>query len=324
MERKTLHQSYLFILAVLFFLVSSCEKEVELKQKEERQKLAVICSFSPDEPFSIHVSKSHSLFSEQPQDDITSEALVEICEADILIEKILPSPNGSVEDRGTKFQSISATPKTQKKYTLKIKMDGVEPITAISVIPNPVEISRVETGNTTSLWLGEDNQDKEKYAIETTVTFTDPPSQADFYQINFYQELTALTPNVLGDTLKTIMASLGEWFSIDETVSFNQNVIDHGFLFKDFTFDGTTKELTFEPVFVYKFTEYNPTGIIVELRTVSKEYYYYYSSVYQQQKQLGEKGNKPFSDPVVVYSNVKNGYGVFAGYSKHEMKANNN
>ena len=320
MKKKKLHKTYIFILMGLLLLVSACEKEVELEQKEEAQKLAIICSFSPDEPFSIHVSKSHSLFSNTTQNDITTEADVQICEADILLEKILPNPNGSnIEDKGTRYQSVAAIPKTQKKYTLKINMDGVEPISAVSLIPNPVQITQVEIGEIHS-WLYPSLPNEKGYEVETTLTFVDAPDETNFYQVNFYQELTSSDPSLVGDTTKTIMASTQGWLSADETIPVSQNLTDYGFLFRDFTFDGEVKELTFNPVFQYQFTKYEPSNIIVELRTVSKEYYYYHSSVFQQQKQLLEKGNKPFSDPVVVYSNIKNGYGVFAGYSKNRMK----
>jgi hypothetical protein len=51
--------------------------------------------------------------------------------------------------------------------------------------------------------------------------------------------------------------------------------------------------------------------MFAELRTVSEEYYLYYNSLSRQR--TGNNG--PFADPVMIYGNVENGQGIFAGYN---------
>ena len=51
--------------------------------------------------------------------------------------------------------------------------------------------------------------------------------------------------------------------------------------------------------------------IFAELRTVSEEYYLYYSTFSRQQNQ----SDGPFNDPIVIFNNVENGHGYFAGYN---------
>ena len=53
-------------------------------------------------------------------------------------------------------------------------------------------------------------------------------------------------------------------------------------------------------------------GLIVTVRTVSKDYYLYKTTGDLQDETSGS----PFAQPVNAYQNVVNGFGIFAGYSE--------
>ena len=54
---------------------------------------------------------------------------------------------------------------------------------------------------------------------------------------------------------------------------------------------------------------YKISGIRIYLHNISKSYYYYRTSLELYQNTSGN----PFAQPVQVYSNIENGFGIFAG-----------
>ena len=309
--KKTLHVITLFSLFILF---STCEKEVQLDIDEVDSKLAILCNFSPDEPFILELTKSKAINSTKLASNIINNADVQICVNNELMETILPQNNSS--DANTKYQSSVVLPKIKQVYTLKVEVDGLEPITATSSIPEAIEISHSTIGAITPFET--DDDETEGYQVRLGVQFEDPANETNYYQISFHQEV--LTSEQAAQANNIEISSNDGYSLIDEDIISNFNLIDGGILFKDLTFNGTTKEFVFQPKFFYKPgvppTTATPINIIIELRSVSEEYYKYYTSVYRQTS----RENTPFSNPTVIYSNIKNGYGVFAGYSKSTVK----
>lgn len=314
--KKILHVSIKFSLLFLVLLVSACEKEVKLEIEEVDSKLAVLCNFSPDEPFVLELSKSKSINSTKVGTSFTNHADVQICVDNEVIETI--SPINTSPSANTKFQSTVALPKVKQVYTLKVEIEGLAPITATSLIPEAIPISHSTIGEINPFET--DNDETEGYEVRLGIQFEDPAEETNYYQISFHQEVLTFNPSIQDNNIEIIP---NEGYSlIDEDITDNFNLIDGGILFKDLTFNGATKEFVFQPLFIYKTgnssaTETStPINIVIELRSVSEEYYKYYTSVYRQSSQ----DNTPFSNPTVIYSNIKNGYGIFAGYSKSIVK----
>lgn len=312
--KNTLH---IFVVFHLFLLVSTCEKEVQLSIEEVDSKLAILCDFSPDEPFVLELSKSKSINSTNLSSHIINNADVQICLNNEVIETILPLNNSS--DANTKYQSTVALPKIKQVYTLKVNVDGLAPITATSSIPEAIEISHSSIGEINSFLT--DDTETEGYEVRIGIQLDDPADETNYYQVSFYQEVLTSQPSAQQNEI--IITPNDGYSLIDDDLTNNFNVIDGGILFKDLTFNGTTKEFVFQPLFYYKPEDVStnisstPQNIIIELRSVSEEYYKYYTSVYRQSSQ---DKSTPFSNPTVIYSNIKNGYGVFAGYSKSTVK----
>ena len=150
--KKILH---IAVLLNLFLVVSTCEKELQLNAEEVDSRLAIMCDFSPDEPFVLELSKSKSINSAKLESNIINNADVQICVNNEVIETILPLNSSS--DANTKYQSTVALPEIKQIYTLKVEVDGLEPITATSSIPRAVEISHSSIGEINS-FLTDDNE----------------------------------------------------------------------------------------------------------------------------------------------------------------------
>jgi hypothetical protein len=312
---KVLHIFSIFSFLILLSLVSACEKEVGLDVEEVDSKLAVLCNFSPDEPFVLELSKSKAINSTNLDASFVNNADVQICVDNQIIENILPI--NTSPDANTKFQSTVALPKIKQIYTLKIDAEGLAPITATSSIPEAIDISHSTIGAIASFET--DDDETEGYHVRLGVQFEDPANETNYYQISFHQEVLTSSQSLQENNIETFPS---EGFSfVDDDLTNYINLLDGGIVFKDLTFNGTTKEFVFQPKFFYNpgtsATTSTPINIIIELRSVSEEYYKYYTSVYRQSSQ---DNSTPFSNPTVIYSNIENGYGVFAGYSKNIVK----
>lgn len=318
---KNLHIFGFFSLMIMTTFMFSCEKETKLVEiMQEDTKLAVICNFNPDEPFNLQLSKTQSLLADASTNNIIENAEVQICQGNQLIEKIsLFSSNNS--DASNRYRSI-ISPKIQESYTLKIKVDGLEPISATSFIPSAVDIDHTSVGETVVYYSGS-NPEPLEYKVRLGISFTDP-IETNYYQVNFYQELLSINHNSLSNDSVIQITSNYTYEEVDKNLAYNFNVLDAGILFKDVEFNGTQQEFVFEPVFDFNPNNSEPINIIMELRTVSEEYYQFYSSVYRQNQQFNPEdelgGIPPFTDPATVFTNIKNGYGIFAGYSKVQQK----
>ena len=58
----------------------------------------------------------------------------------------------------------------------------------------------------------------------------------------------------------------------------------------------------------------------IQLRSVSRAYYLYMSTYYMQLGQRKKNGFYGQEEPVRVYTNVANGFGLFAGYQEASRK----
>lgn len=82
-------------------------------------------------------------------------------------------------------------------------------------------------------------------------------------------------------------------------------------IFSDVTFEGDMHTIT---VLVYAIdtTFTTEPKYLISLKHVSEEYYQYYTTSRAQEV----NGDNPFSTPVVVFSNIENGFGIFAGFTE--------
>jgi hypothetical protein len=103
----------------------------------------------------------------------------------------------------------------------------------------------------------------------------------------------------------------GVWYSVFATTSdMNASGEYHDkVLFKDDLFDGLNKSFRLE---IYKndlWSQQDSVNLLVKLYSLSYDCFMYMLTA----EQAGY--DSPFMEPVVVYTNVKEGYGIFAGYS---------
>jgi hypothetical protein len=89
--------------------------------------------------------------------------------------------------------------------------------------------------------------------------------------------------------------------------------LNDGILLSDILFNGKEFEHSFKDLNGYVGKETSSTVI---LRTISEDYYKYKTTLQQQNHLSGD----PFAQPLNIYNNIENGFGVFAGYNESIYK----
>lgn len=121
--------------------------------------------------------------------------------------------------------------------------------------------------------------------IEIKLSFKDPSATKDYY--------------ILYTQMGEYISSAG-YDGNDPAI----NEMNNRLFIDDLTFNGKQKNVSL--VFYNNYDLYSSNMFYIYLMHVDENYYKYAYSVYKQQ--AGD--NSPFSEPVIVYNNIKNGYGI--------------
>jgi len=294
-------------LIVLISLLSGCEREVDLDLRSLPPELVVLANFSDMDTMEVVVSKTWPVL-EKEKVTYVSDAAIGLYIDGFYAENLEFKPSSVLHIPGY-YLSGHVIPEPGRHYRITVDVPGFDPLAAECTMPFPVEI---DTGFT-SLLIEKSEMDE----VFNLATFTvkikvqDPEPAANYYHLNFYQEGYDITVTPWGDTVRDLFYSLPLVMSSnDEDISLIPYIEDRGALFSDEALDKTGGELSFTSAFQYRRSDQEIGDFIIELRSVAPEYYFYHRSLARQYK----AGQDPFSEPVILYTNVGNGHGVFAGF----------
>ena len=126
----------------------------------------------------------------------------------------------------------------------------------------------------------------------------DPPVETNYYEIRIASggdgvHFSTKDPSILADS--------------DDPIT-EEEFLGHAPFFNDTLFDGQTHEIELSSTHPIPDRH---TRFSVQVLYMSETYYEYRRSVMLHENTQ----DNPFAEPVSVYSNVENGYGIFAGYS---------
>jgi len=265
-------------------------------------------------PLGIKVSSTAHLYDKSP---------VFITDAEVLLYK-----NGHLTERLAYVDSLGyypffESPDYNDGYQVEVIKEGFPPTMASTVVPSAIEIDTVII--TPFAYF-----DEEGYVFsEVEIRFQDAPGETNFYEVvvfntsGFYQLKTDFRP---GDYQENTGEAL-------ELVAFDKVITEEPYytsktdinsdypeslLFRDNTFNGQDYSLK-----VY----FNPPGRIhtaghianhgarVYLRNVTEETFEFKTSMIQHYIHRQEDILYGVGEPVNVFSNIENGYGLFGAYS---------
>ncbi len=279
--------TYILLAIVLF---GSCEKYIDIEIPDEGRKITVNCFINDSDKPILMLTRSKFILDNGYEFSLIDSAKAYLYQNGVQVAEFFQQDTSNIPepwDIGAYVADYTCQP--GKQYTIKVIKDG-ETITSSTQIPNSVTIQSIDT--MTIL-----NQDGYKN-LRIKITINDPANIENYYQFSF----------------RTIS------FGYEQILSFPVNQSDFGvtgtsyqsyLITNDKLFNGQSKTFIFDLDAGNFYDIVTPLSIVVN--GVSKDMFLYY----QQLQKYQNAQNSFLAEPVMMYTNIENGLGIFAGYSSH-------
>ncbi|MEQ9441952.1 MAG: DUF4249 domain-containing protein [Cyclobacteriaceae bacterium] len=312
-----------YFLLGLAISITACETVVEVDLPQEAPKLVTHAIIQADSTFWILLTQSKPILS-QADIQTVSGAEVTLYEEETRVARL----EENEENPGTGIYQSSFIPTAGQMYTLRISKQGFESVEATTYIQPAVPIQHLRYDTTQYEYSYYDDSGslvtgKEINLKEVWLTLNDSPDEDNFYEIQLLQYTTYYQGEedengeyIITDTLQRLdpiylrsndpVVADNEFFEEDGSFSGSSLV------FTDEIFAGKSYTINFEAEGFYSSgNDGDDNKYIVVLRTLNDHFYRYRESV---ELQRDTEGN-PFAEPVPVFNNIEEGYGIFAGFS---------
>lgn len=290
------------------FIFMSCQTDMELEidLPEPEKKLVLNSTFSSFTPPYIKPLQI-KLWNSWPVLDTTQASQIKDA-------KVLWYENGGLLDSLIFDETLEAY--TSKEfyfpvegaiYSIEVLKDGYKNISAQNAIPPNVLIQEYKLVPFAGF-----NSDNIAYS-SVSITFNDPGQTENFYEIIVTEVSNEKDKYQLWTNEKIITEE--PWYP--SVLSF-ESKLPQRLLFNDKQINGTEKQIVFyftpEQVIDRGKLKIRYSIIDIFLRSVTEEYYNYFTTLLQHKH--NQKGDFFYglSEPLNVFTNVENGYGIFAGF----------
>jgi uncharacterized protein YceK len=292
----------LFVFIFIWLLLAGCTKILNDDLKKKDPKLVVNATIVPDSAFSVNISRSFHVLEDESDKNLPflDKATVQVFENGDYLFNLDYKTYGN-------YDKTDYTPETGKKYTLKVSCPGFKDVTCQASIPEKVPILDFDTTFTHI----SDEEYGDYYYYSGKLKYNDPSGIENQY----------LLSSKLGYKTETGDTIWGEsWLWPDEAAELLALELNGDIFWDDKYTDG--KEVTIDFNFYTYSTTYPDNDlpetdtvlIVFYFKTINKDYYRYLNSLEKYFYDTYE-GTGPFTEPVVIYTNVDKGYGIFAGYA---------
>ena len=296
---------------ILIFALSACELVIDPDLPEHTPRLVVKAFFTPDSRWVVSVGRSIGILESLPGgESLVADATVALLSGDRVIDHLTFLQRQRVY--------VSETPlQAGESYALRVSAPGFETVRATDTIPGPVPTSivshRIETSDLMSDLLDLAPGELAVSDFSIRLRIQDPPGEKNHYQIRMIAPARSGERDLYFSTRdpSIIADNRIEDPVIDGVEAFSGTAP----FFKDALFDGQAHEieLSYAEGVVLASRE---RLLRVQVLYVSETYYKHLRSALLHE----HTQENPFAEPVNIYSNVENGYGVFAGYSSQTFE----
>ena len=305
----------LFILMIVSIL--ACNKTLDFDDEGYANQIVVNSTISTNSYFVSYINKSRSILTKN-QTATPVEGSMELFEDGTLIRQF-PTQLGA-------FSATDIITKAGKTYRMVITAEGKK-LEAETMIPNKAEVLSVDTASVKA------NNNLRNIIINLRIK---DPEGDDYYRIIYMRETISYLQDNKG--VRKYYRSYNQYgIGSDDPVfksvynNFGDEIIDgpsnEYSIFPDTYFNGKEYSVKlsyyenpsnsgYEPGNPYGYGSYYGTTKIYErneihVQKLSKDLYNYLKYL----KLYNFYHDNPFAEPVPIYSNVKNGIGIFAGFN---------
>ncbi len=299
----------------LLITLSACEQVIEPDLPGHDPRLVVHALFTSDGGWSADVGRSTGILEPLPSGD---RSVADATARLLAGERVVGELRFNEAARVYVFEDGAL--QAGETYSLQVSAPGFETVRATDTVPAPVP---------TSVRAGE----RGEFSIELEIQ--DPPGEANYYQISLYQVFTGRGATRVEGVLSTRDPSIMGDNSVDESPFEEGTFEGRAPYFRDTLFDGRTHEieLTYTGAWVERVgtiireeeeeeeewqddLEHAGFTAYLQVLYISETYYEYLKTA----RLHDETRDNPFAEPLNVYGNVENGYGIFAGYSSRTFE----
>lgn len=289
MNNKLKILSYLALVLIIF----SCRKDFEYKNLSTDKKVTVSCFIKADDTVKVSLS---FLVSSSTNYNITSDEALLLTNAEVYLyedniyKEKLKYKNLEFFNNLAWYKSQNFIPTEGHNYELKIVVPSYDTIYAETVIPKKIFIDSIRINNSYIDECG-------TKMLNISVLFKDNPYETNYYLIRVRSDLG---PYIFESQDPIIEAKINNVFS-----SIAPNINERNAYFSDKNINGENYALN---IIIPFYSDFPPK---IYLYSLSKDAYLFYKTAFLYARTL----DNPLSEPVVIYSNIKNGTGIFAGMS---------
>ncbi|MBA7532905.1 hypothetical protein ES705_25135 [subsurface metagenome] len=276
---------YLFF---MLFLLTSCTKEVVIYLPDHEGKTVINSFFSPDALLCVHVSRSR----------VTTDTFFIQETVPVVVLKYAEKTDTLQSTGNGYYVSQNHVPQVETRYSIEVSSTEYGKATASDKIPEEVPFEVIN-------YMQEAGIDVEGCNFSSiTIRFNEPPGEKNYYEIKGVHESKP------GEKLR--YEKLRLWSN--DVVIRNEGY--DNLIFSDELINGKSHTLAFNFYhFVYK--KKIESRFFIHFRSVSENYFFYKKKLMLHfENQISDIGYGT-GNPVNLYSNVENGYGIFAGYSEY-------
>jgi len=283
--------SNIVVFIFIMLMISSCEEDFVLERADYEPKIVINSLFKPGENWRVHISTSRDLLSKNSKITPIDNAKVYITELKSTQQiQLLPIGDGM-------YTSKTYPPLPDRTYEISVEVEGFKTATATSKAPLNANIVNVISDVVDKEVTQVNFQVKDNisnYLIWNFISSGPKDPIDSTYTSNpqkFVQEI------VKYNNISNYLSSL--------TVSENNAIAQEGSFTRNFKDNNTD---------VADSTAVIETKKYLRIMTASQDLYEYFLSM--EKFISANNHNSSFSYAPSVYNNIKNGLGIFAGFTE--------
>lgn len=296
---------YILSILSLIVLLSSCEQTITIPIPDNGRKITLNSILYADSSVVVRLHESKHILSSSGGYHSIVDADVTLFENNTEIGKLTIEGNSDYYGDFS-YYTIDHQLKAGNVYSIEATTGELGTVISKCTIPTPVQIDniKVEKSNNTDPF----GYSTERHDFE--LNFSDPEGIENFYFLelkvndsySYYDDITqeeVFVENYFYVNIDSNDPAANAVYNYESGLI----IADEYFDGKDYTFYFHTTDSWYGSDQLKKF--------YVKFHSISKEYYYYLKSFEQHKDALYD----PFAEPVQVYSNIENGFGIMAGVS---------
>ncbi len=298
------------ISVVSILALAGCETTEKIDDFPLRpSRMVVNCFFNENIPFGFQVSKSLSVLDNADL-KLINNATVKLSKNGVLLETL------STQDEDGWYRSEAQFPEPGAQYAIEVTAPDFEQVLSSEALaPKKVDITEVSIqvrDSSFSEWTDSHGRTYYYGNVEGSfnISVKDPGDTENYYALSIFFLDSVYDGD--GVPLEQSLRTIGLMLSSEDASIENEGDMSTELLFRDILFDGQSYQLKVD------FRDYQARRgrlYYVELTSLHKAGYLYKKSIgdYYQAR------NDPFAEPVQIFGNINNGYGIFSGFAVDQV-----